>query len=191
MSVRVRIREDCEEGEALKQRFWSSFNNWIIISQEKWPRTEREIDIHLHIYIDTCWPSGVTTAQTESPSAFHSILCVLPLFHWRGIDKRVQWGQGSNCDTCSETFPQSDTSREREPPFTHRKTILMLYIHYPADVTHIFLRRCGEMLRLIVIQLFAGAMEQYITAGLNSPLSIFFYRHAHLHSLSQARGSFR
>jgi len=106
----VRIRDECEVGEALMQHVWSSFNNWIIIiSQEKWPRTEEKKLIFIctskywHLLVRRYYGSNPTSLRARWVSLY-------PLgVSWCDIDKRVQWRRDRACvlnpDTCNATSP--------------------------------------------------------------------------------------
>ncbi len=87
------------------QRFWSSFNNWITISLEKWPRTEEKKLIFIwHLNTDTCW-SVVITAITRWVS-LHPLL----LWHWQM--SAVKKGPRLGFEFWHFSCLQYDTSRE-------------------------------------------------------------------------------
>ncbi len=142
------------------QRFWSSFNNWITISLEKWPRTEEKKLIFIwHLNTDTCW-SVVITAITRW---VHSIL------YCCDIDKRVQWRRDRGWGLNSDTFPACSMTRPARAAFTRRK-LLVVYIRC---VTRVFLRLRLGMVRLN-------------TAAHWSGITIYYYRSQHSHHSSLA-----
>lgn len=108
--------------------------------------------------------------------------------YWCDNDKRVQWRRDRACvlnpDTCSATFPTCSKTGPARAAF-------VVYTVGLRCVTRAFIRHSLGMVRLIVN-----------TAAHWSGITIYYYRsqhshhsrlsllHAHLHSISQARGSF-
>ncbi len=142
------------------QRFWSSFNNWITISLEKWPRTEEKKLIFIwHLNTDTCWSVVITAITAE----FHSIL------YCCDIDKWVQWRRDRGWGLNSDTFPclQYDTSRES-------------CVHSAQTPRCLYTLRYARFLRLRL------GMVRLNTAAHWSGITIYYYRSQHSHHSSLA-----